>query len=234
MWRAALARRGEVIQFSMTGSPGWGYLAVAGGIDVPPVMGTRSTYLRGGFGGLDGRVLLPGDHLPVTGELPPGWQSLAGRHIPLDLRPPYAAQVSLPVILGPQADAFSEAGLRTFLSTEFGVSPTSDRMGYRLAGSPVEHRGGADLLSEGIAAGAVQVPADGQPIVMMSDRPATGGYPKIATLARVGLPLLAQALPGVGQVRFHTIRVEEAQAQYRRLVGGIEEGLRGDEDGFEL
>jgi antagonist of KipI len=233
LWRAALVWAGEVIHLEPLPGAGWGCLAIAGGIDLPPVMGSRSTYLRGGFGGLDGRALQPGDRLP-GGGLPAGAKRRAGRRLAAAYRPAYAAQVSLPVVLGPQLEVFGEAGAETLLGGEFAVSPTSDRMGYRLAGPGITHLGSPDLLSEGIAPGSVQVPADGQPIVLMSDRPTAGGYPKIATLARVGLPLLAQAMPGVGKVRFAAVSVAEAQARLRNLVDGIEKGLGGDADGSEL
>jgi antagonist of KipI len=224
-WRCAIARRGEILHIETQGNTGWGYLAVNGGIDVPLVMGSRSTYLRGGFGGLKGRTLQYGDHLPVGGLLPVNWQRRAGLGIPPDYRPAYADQVNVPVVLGPQADHFTEEGLRVFLGEEFRVLHTSDRMGYRLAGPPIARRVNSELLSEGIAPGSVQVPPDGQPIVLMSDRPATGGYAKIATLALAGLPLLAQSMPGMGKVRFQVVEVAEAQALYRKLITGIEEGM---------
>ena len=233
MWRAALVWAGEVIHLETLDGAGWGYLAVAGGIDLPPVMGSRSTYLRGGFGGLEGRCLQGGDHLPV-GSFPPAARQLAGRELPTDARPGYSAQVSLPVILGPQQDVFGEKGLAVLSSSEFSVSSTSDRMGYRLTGPLIPHQGSPDLISEGIVTGAIQVPADGQPIVLMSDRPTAGGYPKIATLARAGLPLLAQVMPGTGRASFVLVSAAEAQIECRALVDGIEKGMECDEDRFEL
>jgi biotin-dependent carboxylase-like uncharacterized protein len=231
LWRAARVFGGETIEFIPQGMPGWGYLAVLGGIDVPPVMGSRATYLRGRFGGFGGRSLLEGDVLPV-GEMPSaGAMRRAGRWLPPEGRPHYAPNPLIPVLPGPQLDAFTPEALQTLLSAEYRVSATSDRMGYRLTGPRLEHTGSADLISEPLPWGALQVPADGLPMAMMADRPTTGGYPKIAVVARAGLPLLAQAMPGQGQVRFRTVNLAEARSMYAAqlaaLVGGIEE----DEDG---
>ena len=196
------------------------YLAVAGGIIVPSVMGSRATYLRGGFGGLEGRALQAGDFLPVG---PVGYHlpSRAGRQLPSSLLPPYRDRPEVAVILGPQADAFTDQGLEAFLGSGYRISPTADRMGCRLQGSAVARRGPADIISDGIGLGAVQVPADQQPIVMMADRQTTGGYPKIATVVSADIPLLAQCLPGQGSVRFQETSVEEAQLRYRRMMESL-------------
>lgn len=230
LWRAALVRRGEVLSFSKEDTPGWGYLAVLGGIDVPEVMGSRSTYLRGGFGGWRGRALQEGDALPVRAEYPHGWWERAGRWLPPEKRPPYSGEASIPVIGGPQEQAFTDEALRLLYNEAYTVSTVSDRMGYRLSGPRLPHRNSADLISEPLTWGAVQVPADGMPMTMMSDRPTTGGYPKIATVARAGLPLLAQVMPGSGRIRFQRVTVAEAQSQYRQMAAWIETGIEGDED----
>jgi biotin-dependent carboxylase-like uncharacterized protein len=228
LWRAALVRRGEVIHFTASGAPGWCCLAAGGGIDLPPVMGSRATYLRGGFGGVEGRALQAEDMLPL-GAAAADWLSLAGRWLPPEKRPAYD-NLHIPVILGPQEDYFSPDALQSFLSSEYTVSPNSDRMGYRLQGAPIPHQTGVELLSEGIAPGSVQIPPDGQPIVMLSDRPATGGYPKIAAVTQAGLPRLVQAMPGTGRVRFSAVSLSQARADYRRLIDWIENGVEDDED----
>jgi len=138
------------------------------------------------------------------------------------------------VVAGPQLEVFGEKGAAVLFGSIYSVSPISDRMGYRLDGPRIPLEGSPDLISEGIVSGSIQVPADGQPIVLMNDRPATGGYPKIATVARVGMPLLAQAMPGSGRVSFTAVGVTEAQGQYRALVQGIEKGIESDEDRYEL
>jgi antagonist of KipI len=233
-WRCAVAYAGEVIRVIPAGETGWGYLAVSGGIDVPLVMGSRSTYLPGKFGGFQGRALRTGDRLPILPRDRSLHRELAGRGLPLEHRIQYAVEVSVPAIPGPQLEVFGENGLAAFLAGRYMVRPDSDRMGYRLSGPPVLRRIQGELLSEGIAPGSIQVPPDGQPIVLLSDRPATGGYAKIATVARVGLPLLGQAMPGLGRVRFETVGVIEAQQRYRALVEQIEKGMETDEDRYEL
>jgi antagonist of KipI len=138
------------------------------------------------------------------------------------------------VVLGPQSAVFdaggSQDGLRRFLSETYAITRAADRMGYRLAGPAVERARLGELLSEGTSPGAVQVPPDGQPIVLMADRPTTGGYPKIATLAGVGLPLLAQVTPGAGQVRFTPVSAAEAQSLLRAMYAMLEQGMVDDED----
>jgi antagonist of KipI len=125
---------------------------------------------------------------------------------------------------------FGAQGLDVFFSAAYQVDAASDRMGYRLSGTPVPRLSQAELLSEGIAPGSIQVPPDGQPVVLLSDRPATGGYPKIATVARAAIPLLVQAMPGVGSVHFQSVEVSEAQQLLRNLVSGIEKGIEDDQD----
>ncbi len=249
LWMAAWVREGEVVALHASGEGGWGYLAVSGGIDVPLVMGSRATYLRGGFGGLEGRALAAGDALPLgepaeshgellqgppglsPGELPQGppglssWElyARAGRELPARMRPAYSDTPTLDVLLGPQESFFSPAALETFLSGEYTLTPSCDRMGYRLAGPPVAPAAGAELLSEGIPLGAVQVPADGQPIVLMADRQTAGGYAKIAVVTGASLPLLAQCPPGRGAVRFRAVTVAEAQVRWRNIIRELRE-----------
>ncbi|MFZ5916002.1 MAG: biotin-dependent carboxyltransferase family protein [Chloroflexota bacterium] len=224
-WMAVFVRRGWEITFE---GKQWGcraYLAVAGGIDVPAVLGSRSTYLRGGFGGYEGRALRPGDRLPV-GEPSAAPLELAGRRLPERAHPPYSDNPTLEVILGPQQEAFTPEGMATFLSGEYAVEPASDRMGYRLRGPGITHRTSADIVSDGIVLGAVQVPASGQPIVTLADRQTTGGYTQIAVVVRADIPLLAQCVPGKSQVRFRPTTVEAAQARYRMMIETLDRGLQ--------
>lgn len=219
-WVSAFVRRGWRIEFSGQRSGCRAYLAVAGGIIVPPVMGSRATYLRGGFGGLEGRRLRAGDFVPVA---PVDWHlpARAARQLPSNLLPPYSDQPTVEVILGPQVNAFTEEGRQTLLGSEYQISPMADRMGYRMQGPVIVHRGSADIVSDGIVLGAIQVPADRQPIVMMADRQTTGGYPKIAVVVSADIPLLAQCLPGKSSVRFRETSVEKAQLWYRRMMEGL-------------
>jgi antagonist of KipI len=186
----------------------WGcraYLALRGGVGVPEVLGSRSTYAPAGFGGLGGRPLRAGDEVPGFGGIPAEWCPY--RKVPPDVVPRYP-RAGEPAVLravpGPQAAAFTAAGLRTFFTEPCSVSPEADRMGYRLEGPRIEHAAGADIVSDGTAWGAVQVPGHGRPIVLLADRQTTGGYAKIATIATADLPLIAQAIPG-DSVRFEEI-----------------------------
>lgn len=230
-WMAVRARAGAVISIQSAQHASWGYLAVSGGIDIPPVMGSRATYTRAGFGGLDGRLLREGDLLPI------GIQRTAidpaGKTLPESYRPPYSLHPLLRVIPGPQQDAFTAEGWQAFTGSPYTLTNTADRMGYRLEGRPVAHRSGADILSDGIVFGAVQVPSSGQPIVMMSDRQTAGGYTKIAVVIRADLPLLAQCRPGVSQVRFQPVKVEEAQQAYREQMNTLRRGIRQPLEEYE-
>lgn len=225
LWTALYVRRGWTISFNGRQSGCRACLAIAGGIAVPPVMGSRATYLRGGFGGYQGRALRAGDALPV-GEPSCSPLDLAGRRLPEDIRPRYDDAPAVEVILGPQDDHFTKEGIATFLAGEYAVGTTSDRMGYRLEGPAVEHKTSADILSDGITLGAVQVPADGQPIVMMADRQTTGGYTKIATVVSADISLLAQCIPGSSRIRFRATTVEAAQSRYRDLLAELRRELR--------
>lgn len=217
-WTALFARERQTIE--VNAAPGrWAYLAVSGGIEAPLVLGSRATYLRGGFGGWEGRALQSGDRLPI-GPATVSPASAAGRTIPAAQRPPYSEHLAVEVILGPQLGHFSHAALETFLSAEFSISAEADRMGYRLSGPSIAPTQ-ADILSEGMPLGAVQVPASGQPIVMLADRPTTGGYPKIATVIRADVPLLAQCPPGAGRVQFRATTVAAAQAKYRARLAAL-------------
>lgn len=228
LWMSVYVRQGEEIRF-LPDAGGWGYLAVAGGIDLPLVMGSRSTYLRGGFGGLGGRALRVEDILP-TGSAPDDLSRRAGRCYPPNCRPQYRDDPVLEIVFGPQTEAFTSVGLETLLASHYQVSDSSDRMGYRLIGPAVEHRGGADILSDGMTLGSVQIPGNGQPIVMMSDRQTAGGYTKVGVVASADLPLLAQCMPGSGCVRFRQTTVEAAQERYRALMQGLRSGLVEPDD----
>ncbi len=205
MWGAARVRGGSTLAFAGGPRGCRAYLAVAGGIDVPPVLGSRSTDLLGRFGGLDGRPLRAGDELPLGHALP----GVQPRVIPPELIPFYPEETEARVVLGPQEDRFTSEGLRTFLGSPYRVTPQSDRVGLRLEGPAIRHRGKADIVSDGMPAGAVQVPQDGRPLVVLANRQTVGGYPKIATVASADLWRLAQLRPG-NRVSFRAVTPEEA------------------------
>ncbi|GHV55246.1 allophanate hydrolase [Synergistales bacterium] len=210
-WTAHYVTKGT--RLAVTGLSGQGrgcrsYLCVSGGIDVPIVMGSRSTFTKGKIGGYKGRALMAGDAVNTL-EPKPLWRRSAGFICPRELRPDGRADEPLYAIPGPQEDAFTEEGIRTFYGSEYAVTNDSDRMGYRLEGPVIEHGTSPDIISDGIVFGAVQVPGDGRPIVMMADRQTTGGYAKIAVLAAWSAARLAQRMPGE-KVRFRQIGVKEA------------------------
>ena len=211
MWQAFSIPRGGVLSFRGLRSGMRAYLAIAGGIDVPVVLRSRSTYLRSRFGGFQGRPLHPGDRLIRCGTV----ATAETRRLPAGWLPTYLGSHRLRVVLGPQDSAFTRRGLQTLLTSAFTIGEQSDRMGYRLQGPRVEHRGGADILSDGTPAGAVQVAGDGMPLVLLADRGTTGGYAKIATVVGADLPRLAQARAG-DRVFFDPVSVEEAHEAWRR------------------
>jgi antagonist of KipI len=138
------------------------------------------------------------------------------------------------VILGPQDDHFSDEMIQTFLSSEYEITPTSDRMGYRLNGAPLTHRGSPDIISDGMALGAIQIPANGQPILMMSDHATTGGYPKIAAVVSADIPVVAQHL-SVGAklaspLRFRQTTIEAAQERHRGMMKNLKQIVEPDQD----
>jgi biotin-dependent carboxylase-like uncharacterized protein len=190
------------------------YLAVAGGFDVAPVLGSRSTYARAAIGGFQGRVVEAGDLLPL--HLSEAAQRDEQMLASLDL----AAPARFRVVLGPQDDHFTQAGLRTLLESTYTVSPASDRMGMRLNGPPLQHAAGFDIVSDGIAPGAIQVPGNGLPIILLADRQSTGGYPKPATVISADIPALGRLTPGA-RVAFEAVTIEAAEAARRQMAAMI-------------
>ncbi len=212
-WTAIRLDAGDVLAFRMVTAGCRAYLAVAGGLDVPQVLGSRATYLRGRLGGVEGRALQKGDVLPL-GAPAAALERLEGRHVPPARRPGYPAEVECRVILGPQDDRFTPEGIAAFLGGPYEVTPHADRMGYRLSGPPIAHARGHDIISDGIPLGGIQVPGEGQPIVLLVDRQTTGGYTKIATVISADIARIGQARPGQ-RVRFRRVGLAEAHAALR-------------------
>ncbi len=202
--RTHLLTRGQVLRVGMIEGSSTAYLAVAGGFALPAFMGSLSTYARAGVGGMEGRKLGQGDSLPLAHAqaVPADDRKLAA---PFDY-----GSGPIRVVWGPQEDYFTADGRRTFVGADYRVSKEADRMGIRFEGPSIAHSKGADIISDGIAAGAIQVPGAGLPIVLLADRQTVGGYPKIATVASVDLPRLGRLLPGQ-TVRFQPVLVEEAE-----------------------
>jgi biotin-dependent carboxylase-like uncharacterized protein len=179
------------------------------------VMGSRSTYIRGKIGGFQGRPLQRGDKLEI-GSPSKEPSQYVGKLIPIEYVPKYVINadndiITLRVIMGPQDDYFSKKGVQNFLNSTYIITAESDRMGYRLEGERVEHisKNRTQIISDGIPLGAVQIPGDGMPIIMLADGQTSGGYPKVATVCSADLPLLAQGKPG-NKVQFVAITREEA------------------------
>jgi len=208
-WTTLALAAGDVVRIGAARAGVRGYVAVAGGLDVPPALGSRATYLRGRMGGVHGRALARDDRLPL-GPAP----AARRRAVPEAARPRWGGDTVLRVVLGPQADRFTKEGVATFLASAYEVLPQSDRMGVRLSGPRIAHGRGHDIISDGIALGAVQVPGDGLPIVLLVDRQSTGGYTKIATVCSFDIARVGQAKPGQ-RLRFTAVDVATAHRLLR-------------------
>jgi len=213
MWRSHILKKGETLSFKGLRSGCRAYLAVGGGICVPAIMDSKSTNLAAKFGGLEGRPLKAGDillsnanhhHLMTEGK------TLARGLIPL-----YPADWTLRVILGPQDDHFPTESKTIFLSSPFTVTPQSDRTGIRLAGPHIEAKRALkeSIISEGVVPGTIQIPGDGQPIIILGET-VTGGYRKIATMTSADLPFLGQVKPG-DTLNFRRVSIDEAYQAIR-------------------
>jgi biotin-dependent carboxylase-like uncharacterized protein len=204
-WHSASLTRGDVFQIVLGRESVCAYLAVEGGVAVPLVLGSASTYLRAGLGGFEGRSLRQGDLVPLAVERA---SDRPEQHLPA----PPAATGGRPihVILGPQQEYFTEEAVATLLDAEFHISTSADRMGMRLDGPRLCHRDGWDIVSDAIATGAIQVPGSGQPILLLADHQTTGGYPKIATVISADVPAVGRRRPG-DAIRFAAVTVAEAE-----------------------
>jgi biotin-dependent carboxylase-like uncharacterized protein len=190
-------------------------LAIEGGLDLAPCMGSRSTYARGGFGGFEGRALRQGDRVPL------------GRPAATTMPERRAAAIEygsgpIRVVLGPQEDFFTPTAIERFFAEPYEITAEADRMGMRLEGAKLDHAKGFNIVSDGIAMGHIQVPGTGQPIVLLVDRQTVGGYPKIGAVIGVDLPRLGRMRPGE-RLSFARIEVEAAEALRRVQAGALAE-----------
>lgn len=201
-WESHILRKGQRLEIGALRGAVWGYLAVSGGIKTTPVLGSRSTHLRTGLGGLDGRNLATGDMLTL------------GEAADRDLRtlglPWFRRPGSIMVVPGPQDDYFDRETWATFTGRPFVVTASRDRMAMVLDGRPLKATKGHDIISDATVVGSIQVPGSGKPIVLSADGQTTGGYPKIATVASVDLARLAQ-MPSGQNFRFKTISADAAE-----------------------
>jgi antagonist of KipI len=241
--RPVLLAKGTVLNTGRATLGSRAYLAVAGGIALPPVLGSRSTYLPARFGGFQGRALRAGDRLPLVDDVSVlslrRYNSLSNKKELAGLRsvawsaPALTLPAREPIVIhameGRHHAHFDAAARRAFFDATWRVTPDSNRMGFRLAGPVLarENAGqpGAEILSEPVCLGTVQVPANGLPIALMADRQTTGGYPKIAEIASADVPRLAQLAPG-GTVRFARCTLEQAGELRRALRQRVDAALR--------
>ena len=213
MYQAVRVHKGDELTLGPAETGCRTYLSIAGGMEIPVVMGSRSTLTGKHLGGIDGRKLRKGDTIPfkkTVTELP----LLRERVLPQQT---YSSeQITVRVVAGPQDDGFSRREFRKFFWYGATIANECDRQGIRLNREiPVRHIGDGNIISDGVAFGSIQIPPDGQPIIMMADRQTIGGYPKIGTVISVDLPLLAQAKPGM-KVHFIEVSIDLAQELYLR------------------
>ena len=207
MYTTVFVKQDETLTFSAAESGMRAYIAVRGGIDVPVIMGSRSTNLKCKLGGLDGRPLKAGDIVPCRDVYDEFHKHLIHSAPKEDFG---SDEITVRVLLGPQDDYFTDHGIKTFLNSTYTVTNESDRMGCKLSGEKIEYKNTVDIISDGIVFGSIQIPRTGNPIIMLADRQTTGGYAKIATVISVDLPLFAQARPGT-RVPFELIDRQKAE-----------------------
>jgi biotin-dependent carboxylase-like uncharacterized protein len=219
MWRSFEVKRGNVLSFGECRRGCRAYVAFAGGIDVPVVLGSRSTHTRTHLGGMEGRPLIKGD---IVSSIERGAHQLSNRFLS-----PFSEKIltsrTLRFILGPNDDHFGPASIGDFQRETYRVSAHSDRMGIRFEGRALTHCGSAEIVSDAVPFGTIQVPANGQPIVLAADRQTTGGYPKIGVVITADFPVLAQLKPG-DKIRFQSISLEESLGLLNSIEAAISTG----------
>lgn len=209
MYKSYKVDKGDILSFGEMKEGCRAYVAFEGGIDVPMVMGSKSTYTKAKIGGFKGRALQEGDYVNLFDCKDNSVCSLDDKYIPK-----FDKDIVIRVTKGPQHDMFLEEEWKKFISNEYLITNECDRMGYRLEGESIKHINGADIVSDGIAFGAIQVPGHGKPIIMMADRQSIGGYTKIANVISVDLPKLAQCKPG-DKIKFEEVDIYKAHELLR-------------------
>jgi biotin-dependent carboxylase-like uncharacterized protein len=208
-------RRGEALRVGALGGATVLYIAVEGGFDIEPVLGSVSTDIRGGIGGWQGRAIVAGDRLPLRQMQACERAEVGLENVAMGLRP------RIRVIMGPQHDHFSDREIAAFFDSEYTVGPSANRMAMGLSGRNLQHCRGFDIVSDSIAPGSIQVPGDGRPLVLLADRQTTGGYPKIATVISADLPALARSPIGA-KVTFEAVTIEAAEAARRAHIAELD------------
>jgi antagonist of KipI len=220
-WATVGLKAGDIVKLGAARAGVRSYIAFSGGIDVPRVLGSRSTYTRGRLGGVDGRALRRDDLLrlgPTGGEAP-------RRAVDRAMIPDFASEPEIRVVMGPQADRFTNDGVAALLGGPYEMLPQSDRMGARLRGAQIEHVRGHDIISDGIPLGGIQVPGDGLPIILLVDRQSTGGYTKVATVCSFDIARVGQVKPGQ-RLTFRAVDVAEAHRLLREDVASLQRAVR--------
>ncbi len=214
--RSIRIERGRSLSVGGLPEGGVAYLAVEGGFDLPQVYGSLSTYIRASLGGLEGRALQSGDQLPLarTSADPRGEVRLRDRSWREETGP-------IRVVLGPQRDFFTDASIEAFFGADYAVTRDADRMGMRLDGPALQHARGFNIVSDGIVTGAIQVPGNGLPIVLLADHQTTGGYPKLGTVISADIPRMGRLRPG-DTLRFEEIDVADAEEARRALESRVD------------
>ena len=225
MWRSHIMKEGEVLSFTVPRSGCRAYLALGGGISVPSVLKSKSTNLSTKFGGLKGRPLQKGDYL--SSDSPYLHHKAEGRCFDTKWIPSYPKHWVLNTVFGPQDDHFPDEAKRLFQKSSFNVTLHSDRTGIRLAGPALQRKAGMaeSIISEGMVSGAIQIPGDGQPIIILGEL-VTGGYRKIATVITADLPFLGQIKPG-DRVSFKDVSLEDAYHAFKEAEGIIKRFREG-------
>ena len=226
MWETLDVQEGDIISFGKIVKGCRLYFSIRGGVNTPLVLGSRSTYVRGMLGGLNSRQLKTGDIIEVFAK--PHLETRLS--MSEELMPQFTGRFMMHVILGPQSDMFTEKGMQTFLSNSYKVTSEADRMGYRLEGPTIEHKSKAEIISDALLPGAVQVPRGGKPIMIMRDAQTTGGYPKIAVVVSPDVSLLGQARPD-DTVEFSRITIKQAREkalEYYKLLKNLSNMLIKD------
>lgn len=206
-YRVLTAQKGSILKLGFAKEGVRGYIAFAGGLKVPEIMGSKSTSLKVKLGGMEGRKLEAGDEIPFLNPVAK-LRHLERRSISHSAES--RKEWKIRVVLGLQKDYFTDEGIEAFFSTPYTILPESDRMGYRLEGIPVTCKETVDIISDATVPGAIQIPASGKPIILMADRQTTGGYAKLGAVITADLSVLAQAAPG-NKLLFEQVSVEEAQ-----------------------
>ncbi|MEI3606304.1 biotin-dependent carboxyltransferase family protein [Pseudogracilibacillus sp. SE30717A] len=219
MWRPVLIRKGQILHFKALRSGCRAYIAIAGGLEVPEVMGSKSTYLRAGIGGYEGRELRTGDIL-TFGYLTEHSKTLTKQLQEMPSHFTWSVNYSsfytfkkketIRILLGAEYERFTKDSQKKLISSPFKLTVNADRMGYQLEGTKLMLKKQFELLSEGVTYGTIQIPSNGQPIILMADCQTTGGYPKIGQVISADLPRLAQLQPG-SEIRFQIVTIDEAE-----------------------